>query len=82
MGIFAGVVEFCQISDGGMTRARRLEFTFAPRKIFQQASLAIHITSSTCEIKNWDYWVSHIKLGSPPGVCSSQAGQSVEPETP
>jgi hypothetical protein len=50
--IFAGVVEFREISDGGMTRARRLEFTFAGKKIFQQASSPIYIISSTCESRN------------------------------
>jgi hypothetical protein len=52
VGIFTGVVEFREISGGGMTRARRLEFIFAGKKIFQQASSPIYIISSTCESRN------------------------------
>jgi len=81
VGILAGVVEFRQISDGG-TRARRLGFTFAARKHFSRRAqqfvlLPAHVKSG---IRIIGYLISSSDLHQ--GLCSSQAWQSVMPETP
>jgi hypothetical protein len=52
VGIFAGVVEFRQNIRRWDDASASTWVHFCCKKIFQQASSAIYITSSTCEIKN------------------------------